>query len=55
MFEIGDRVLRIEMRETCGATVVEVRSDEDGNHYRISYDEGGEGYWPENALQPEIL
>lgn len=45
--KIGDRVERIEERETTGAAVVEI----DGEDIEIVYDEGGVGWWPRSALR----
>lgn len=47
---IGDRVNRIEDQKITGATVLEL----DGENVRIAYDEGGEGWWPLDALTPLI-
>lgn len=47
--QIGDRVNRIEDRETVGATIVEI----EGESVKIEYDEGGAGWWPITALAPE--
>jgi len=44
---IGDRVERIERRDTTGARIVEI----DGASARLAYDEGGEGWWPLDALR----
>jgi len=46
--KIGDRVERIETRETTGARIVEI----DGDAARLAYDEGGGGWWPLGALRP---
>ena len=54
LFQIGDRVERIEDRPICGAVVIEVyESDIEGGKpsYLIRYDEGGEGFWPESGLK----
>ena len=48
-FEIGTRVERREQRDVTGATVLAV--DESGN-ILVAYDEGGEGWWPPEALDP---
>lgn len=48
-FKIGDRVRRIEDREIKGATIIGI----DGEDYEIAYDEGGSGWWPGNAIEPE--
>lgn len=44
----GDRVNRIEAREVTGATVLAV----EGDYALITYDEGGEGWWPVDYLEP---
>jgi len=44
-----DRVTRIEARETTGATILAI----DGEGALIAYDEGGQGWWPLDALTPE--
>lgn len=50
-FSIGQRVARCEAREVTGATVIAIdTSDPDETLYRISYDGGGEGWWPQSAL-----
>lgn len=43
---IGQRVDRIEQRRTTSATVLEI----EGDNARLSYDEGGEGWWPMDSL-----
>ena len=45
--EVGTLVNRLEDREVTGATVLET----DGENVLIAYDEGGQGWWPINALQ----
>lgn len=49
MFNIGERVHRIEVREVVGAVVIAV----DGDNYELQYDEGGTGWWPMSALIKE--
>lgn len=46
--QAGDRVRRIEDREVTDATVIEV----DGENVHIAYDEGGDGWWPIECLEP---
>ena len=46
MFSTGQKVNRIEDREVTGATVLEVTEDS----IHISYDEGGDGWWPLETL-----
>ena len=52
MFAIGERVNRLENREVTGATVIAIEESPDGTIYKIEYDEGGTGWWPESALEP---
>lgn len=52
-FEIGQRVTRREHRETKGATVLSAQDSGDGWFFLIAYDEGGEGWWPRDALEAE--
>ena len=48
-FNVGDRVKRVEDRETTGATVLET----DGENVLIAYDDGGTGWWLRSALVAE--
>lgn len=52
LFNVGDRVDRIEDREVTGATVLNIHISGDLVSYEIQYDEGGSGWWPENCLNP---
>jgi len=45
---VNDRVNRKESREVTGATILEI----DGDNALISYDEGGQGWWPLACLEP---
>tara|TARA_R110000851_G_scaffold16046_2_gene52532 strand:+ start:26153 stop:26299 length:147 start_codon:yes stop_codon:yes gene_type:complete len=45
--EIGSRVNRIENSLAVGATVLEITEDS----ILIEYDEGGQGWWPEESLE----
>lgn len=47
--EVNDRVNRVEDRGIAGATILEI----DGDNALIAYDEGGEGWWPLDCLEPE--
>lgn len=47
--EVNDRVHRKEDRDVTGATILEI----DGENVLIFYDEGGEGWWPLDCLEPE--
>ena len=46
---VDDRVTRNEARETTGATILTI----EGDNALIEYDEGGEGWWPLDALAAE--
>lgn len=52
LFQIGQRVNRIENRPSVGAVVVsfEYNSAFSFYSYYLSYDEGGFGYWTEESL-----
>lgn len=50
-FGKDDRIRRNEAGPSVGGTVLEVTDGPDGVLYKIAYDEGGEGYWPEAALE----
>jgi len=50
-FKVGDRVDRIEDREVTGATVLVVQESDNGNMYELQYDEGDNGWWPEDCLK----
>ena len=52
-FAEGARVLRKEGRASRGATIMAVEENDGEPVYRIAYDEGGEGWWPEAALEAE--
>lgn len=55
-FEIGESVNRVEDREGVGGTVIDVQPDPDGagDICLITYDEGGEGWWPEALLEAAV-
>ena len=61
VFQIGDRVERIEDRVEVSATVISINvssSGPDGENVQsveISYDEGGSGWWPSTCLRPLVL
>jgi len=48
---IGDDVLRTEDRPERRARVTAVAEGPDGPLYGLAYAEGGEGWWPETALE----
>lgn len=52
MIAIGDAVLRREDRPERRATVLEI-DDTGGDEpvYHLAYAEGGEGWWPESAIE----
>jgi hypothetical protein len=61
-FSVGQRVKRIEERESVGATVLEFIELNETVAYRIQYDEGsvgegddGTGWWLEETLTSETL
>lgn len=45
--KIGDKVVRLEDRGTTEATILEI----DGENVLIEYVEGGQGWWPIEALK----
>lgn len=57
VYNIGDRVHRIENREVTGAIIGAIILDivrEDGENFiLLLYDEGGTGWWPESAIRHE--
>ena len=54
-YAIGDRVTRIEDRDLRGAVVEHVAQGPGGEFLRLAYDEGGGGWWPAVAVEPEAL
>lgn len=46
--KVNDRVNRKEAKEVIGATILKI----DGENALITYDEGGEGWWPLESLEP---
>lgn len=54
MFTLNDRVVRDELRESRGAAIVELDLSNEEPLYRLTYDEGGQGWWPHSALSAEI-
>lgn len=52
MYQINDRVNRIEDRTIVGATVRQVLPDK---IYFIEYDEGGFGFWSEEYLKQATI
>lgn len=54
-YAIGDRVTRLEDRDLRGAVVEHVAQGPGGEFLRLAYDEGGGGWWPAAAVEPEAL
>lgn len=62
IFQVGDRVERIEDRAEVLATVIAVLESpgmnlpgrENDVIVEISYDEGGSGFWPSSNLRPVV-
>ena len=52
-YATGDRVKRIEDRPVVGAVVLQAIDGFDGQMLELSYDEGGTGWWPADAVEPE--
>ena len=52
-YATGDRVKRIEDRPVVGAVVLQAIDGFDGQTLELSYDEGGTGWWPADAVEPE--
>lgn len=52
-FSIGDPVLRLEDRPERRAVVAEIDAGGETGTYRIVYAEGGDGWWPEEALEAD--
>ncbi len=55
IFEVGAAIVRLEGNTAMvKATVVSVSELQlDKTMYLISYEEGGQGYWPESSLEAE--
>jgi hypothetical protein len=49
----GDRVRRLEDRAVVGAVVLTAEDGFEGQILELSYDEGGTGWWPADALEPD--
>jgi hypothetical protein len=52
-FAEGPRVLRKEDRASRGATIMVIEAGDGESVYRIAHDKGGEGWWPETALEAQ--
>jgi len=51
-YKAGDRVNRIEVRPVVGAVILTTEDGPDGQVLELSYDEGGSGWWPADAVTP---
>jgi hypothetical protein len=49
-FSIDDTVYRRDSGNNAATVTEVIRSDDDEVIYRLSYAEGGDGYWPESEL-----
>ena len=54
-YATGDNVKRLEDRPQVGAVVLAVDDGMDGQMLELSYDEGGTGWWPADAVEPDEL
>ena len=52
-YATGDRVRRLEARPEVGAVVLSAEDGWEGQVLELSYDEGGTGWWPSSAVEPD--
>jgi hypothetical protein len=52
-YAVGVRVKRLEARPQVGAVVLAVEDDLEGQTLKLSYDEGGSGWWRGDLIQAE--
>lgn len=52
-YKTGDRVRRLEARAQVGAVVLTAEDGWEGQILELSYDEGGTGWWPADAVEPD--
>lgn len=52
-YAVGDRVKRLEARPQVGAVVLAVEDGMEEQILELSYDEGGTGWWPASAVEPD--
>jgi hypothetical protein len=52
-YAVGDRVKRLEARPQVGAVVLNVEDGMEEQILELSYDEGGTGWWPASAVEPD--
>jgi hypothetical protein len=52
-YKTGDRVRRLEARPEVGAVVLTAEESWDGQTLELSYAEGGTGWWPSSAVEPD--
>lgn len=51
-YKLNQRVRRIEDRPHTAALVVAIEEGPFERSYLLAYVEGGDGWWPENAIRP---
>jgi hypothetical protein len=51
-YSTGDNVKRLEDRPQVAAVVIAAEDGMDGQMLELSYDEGGTGWWPADAVVP---
>jgi hypothetical protein len=52
-YKTGDRVRRLEARAQVGAVVLTAEDGWEEQILELSYDEGGTGWWPSSAVEPD--
>jgi hypothetical protein len=52
-YKTGDRVRRLEARAQVGAVVLTAEEGWEEQTLELSYDEGGTGWWPSSAVEPD--
>jgi hypothetical protein len=53
-YQVGDTVRRMEDREQTLAVVLGVENLGSWQLLHLGYTEGGTGWWPESAVEPEV-
>jgi hypothetical protein len=53
LYKTGDRVRRLEARAQVGAVVLTAEEGWEEQSLELSYDEGGTGWWPSIAIEPD--
>ena len=54
-YTTGQKVRRLEDRNQVGAVILAVKDGVDGQMLELSYEEGGTGWWPADAVEPDEL